>query len=167
MAANGISTLATKQARQAAKLAAAATKRAATGRPSTLDITTLPTQFSGNAIVDNPNADGLILGRPWTSAPPYYVGTIDSSVGNPFTFKVLKSANTGMAAAIANSGWVLTWTDPRFDNGGFTAQQINVRTQTGSGFTSIASQDATYYNFAGWFGAAQLPQGTQFTINWS
>jgi hypothetical protein len=66
MALNGISTLATKQARQAAKLAAAATKRAATGRPSTLDITKLPTQFSGNAIVDNPNASGLIQGRPWS-----------------------------------------------------------------------------------------------------
>jgi len=25
----------------------------------------LPTQFSGNAIVDNPNAGGLVVGRPW------------------------------------------------------------------------------------------------------
>jgi len=66
MALNGISTLATKQARQAAKLSAAATKRAATGRRSTLDITKLPTQYSGNAIVDNPNLGGLILGRPWS-----------------------------------------------------------------------------------------------------
>ena len=42
MSQNGISHLSTKQARQAAKLAAAATKRAATGRPSTLDTTELP-----------------------------------------------------------------------------------------------------------------------------
>ena len=96
-----------------------------------------------------------------------YVGTIDSSVGNPFSFKVKKSDNLGMAAAIVNFGWILTWTDPRFDNGGFNASQINVRTQSGSGFASIASQDATFYNFAGWFGAAQIPQGTQFTINWT
>jgi hypothetical protein len=95
-----------------------------------------------------------------------YVGTIDSSVGNPFTFKVRKSDNSGMASAITNTGWILTWTDPRFDNGGFTANQINVRTQTGSGFTSVASEDATFYNFAGWFGASVIPQGTQFTINW-
>ena len=67
MAANGISTLSTKQAKQAAKLAAAATKRAATGRRSTLDITELPTQYSGNTVVNNPNTGGLIVGRPWTA----------------------------------------------------------------------------------------------------
>lgn len=66
MAANGISTLATKQARQAAKLAAAATKRAATSRRSTLNISQLPTVYSGNAISDNANSGGLVLGRPWT-----------------------------------------------------------------------------------------------------
>jgi hypothetical protein len=66
MAQNGISTLPSKEQKQAAKLAAAATKRAATGRRSTLDITQLPTQYSGNVVVDNPNPGGLITGRPWT-----------------------------------------------------------------------------------------------------
>ena len=66
MAANGISTLSTKQARQAAKLAAAATKRAATGRRSTLNTSQLPTLYSGNVVVDNANAGGLVTGRPWT-----------------------------------------------------------------------------------------------------
>ena len=108
---------------------------------------------------------GIVFGAS-VAVPTYYVGTIDSSTGNPFTFKVKKSDNLGMAAAVTNSGWILSWTDPRFDNGGFTAPQINVRTQTGGGFTSIASEDATFYNFAGWFGAAVIPQGTQFTINW-
>ena len=65
MAANGISTLSSKQAKQAAKLALATTDRTADGRRSTLDITQLPTQYSGNAIVDNANATGLIQGRPW------------------------------------------------------------------------------------------------------
>lgn len=73
MAANGISTLASKQARQAAKLGAAQTKRQAGGVTSaaayrslnTYDITLLPTQFSGNSIVDNPNTGGLVQGRPW------------------------------------------------------------------------------------------------------
>jgi hypothetical protein len=65
MSQNGISHLATKQARQAAKLAAAATKRAATGRASTLDINLLPTKYLGNTIVDNSNVGGLVLGRPW------------------------------------------------------------------------------------------------------
>ena len=71
MAANGISTLPTKRARQDAALAAAAAKRAATGRRSTLDATQLPTRYGVGSnlpddIVDNPNAGGLVTGRPWT-----------------------------------------------------------------------------------------------------
>lgn len=66
MAANGISTLATKQARQDAKLAAAATKRATDGRRSTLNTSQLPTVYSGNDLVDNANVGGLVQGRPWT-----------------------------------------------------------------------------------------------------
>jgi len=71
MAYNGISTLSTKQARQTAKLAEAGTKRALPanqggGRRSTLDTTQLPSLYSGNTVVDNANAGGLIPGRPWT-----------------------------------------------------------------------------------------------------
>ena len=66
MALNGISTLATKQARQAAKLAAAATKRQTDLRRYTLDTTQLPTLYSGNVVVDNANTGGLVVGRPWT-----------------------------------------------------------------------------------------------------
>jgi len=70
MSANGISTLATKQARQAAKLALAQTKRATAGTTGyrtlhTLDTTELPTLYSGNVVVDNANVGGLIKGRPW------------------------------------------------------------------------------------------------------
>jgi hypothetical protein len=75
MSANGISTLATKQLRQVAKLDLAQTKRQAGGdtsaaayRPlNVYDITLLPTQYQDNAVVDNPNLDGLIQGRPWTA----------------------------------------------------------------------------------------------------
>jgi hypothetical protein len=68
MAANGISRLSTKQARQEAKLALAATKRAAD--PSrypraTPDVNLLPTKYNGNDVVDNPNVGGLQPGRPW------------------------------------------------------------------------------------------------------
>ena len=85
MSANGISTLASRQARQIAKLNIAQAKRrgqfvsntgvisgsANASQPfartlNTYDITALPTQFSGNTIVDNANAGGLINGRPWT-----------------------------------------------------------------------------------------------------
>lgn len=71
MALNGISTLATKELRQKAKLDLAAAKRAADGYTrATYDITQLPTQYDDNGIIDNPNIDGLVLGRPWIDAPP-------------------------------------------------------------------------------------------------
>lgn len=66
MAANGISTLATKELKQKAKLDLAAIDRAAVGNPrSTYDISQLPTQYNNNSIIDNPNTGGLTLGRPW------------------------------------------------------------------------------------------------------
>ena len=72
MAANGISTLETKQLRQVAKLDLAATNRAADGNPrATYDITQLPTQYDDNAIIDNPNEGGLVRGRPWAPAEVY------------------------------------------------------------------------------------------------
>jgi hypothetical protein len=66
MAANGISTLATKELRQKAKLDLAAAKRAQDGNArATYDITQLPTQYNDNDIIDNPNIGGLVVGRPW------------------------------------------------------------------------------------------------------
>jgi hypothetical protein len=66
MADNGISTLATKELRQKAKLDLAATERAADGNPrATYDLTLLPTQYNNNDIINNPNAGGLVVGRPW------------------------------------------------------------------------------------------------------
>jgi len=77
MAANGISTLPQKSARQVAKLALAEADRAARnvvepGRyaDTTADITQLPTQYgAGNTdpLVDNPNTGGLKPGRPWAT----------------------------------------------------------------------------------------------------
>jgi hypothetical protein len=66
MSANGIAQLPTREQRQAAKLALAAANRAADGNARvTLDLTLLPTQFDGNATIDNPNIGGLVQGRPW------------------------------------------------------------------------------------------------------
>ncbi len=68
MSANGISTLATRELRQKAKLDLAAVDRAADSNPrSTYDITQLPTQYNDDGIINNPNAGGLVLGRPWIS----------------------------------------------------------------------------------------------------
>ena len=58
----------TKQDRQIQKLDIAAKARAADSNPrATYDITQLPTQYSGNTVVDNANVGGLIDGRPWTT----------------------------------------------------------------------------------------------------
>ena len=69
MALNGISTLATKELRQKAKLDLAAIDRAADGNArATYDITQLPTQYDDNTIVDNANSGGLVQCRPWTTS---------------------------------------------------------------------------------------------------
>lgn len=73
MALNGISTLSTKEARQLAKLNLAQTKRQGAGVAHRvlqyLDITELPTVYSGNTVVNNPNVGGLVQGRPWKTTP--------------------------------------------------------------------------------------------------
>jgi len=66
MALNEISTLATKELRQKSKLDLAAAKRATDGNlRATYDLTLLPTQYNDDDIIDNPNAGGLVAGRPW------------------------------------------------------------------------------------------------------
>jgi hypothetical protein len=66
MSLNGIAHLATKELRQKAKLDLAATDRAADGYSrATYDITQLPTQYNDDAVVNNPNIGGLVVGRPW------------------------------------------------------------------------------------------------------
>jgi hypothetical protein len=86
MAANGISTLSTKQAKQIAKLDIASAKRqgkvvAADGTVTgavdstknyyrynnTYNINDLPTKYTGNDVTDNANTGGLQTARPWTS----------------------------------------------------------------------------------------------------
>jgi hypothetical protein len=101
MAKNGISTLSTKQAKQAAKLELAKLKRkgytlnadgtVASGPDTTanfyrarndFDITELPTQYSGNNITDNPNVGGLVIGRPWITPVVVLAGNIIMETSN-------------------------------------------------------------------------------------
>ena len=67
MAANGISTLPTKEERQKAKLTLAAKKRKVTGRNDLYDLSKLPTTYSGNTVRNNSNPSGLEATRPWRS----------------------------------------------------------------------------------------------------
>ena len=123
MSANGISSLSTKQAKQAAKLDIASAKRqgkvvavdgtiSGSADPTKnyarsrayYDITQLPTQYSGNGITDNPNTDGLVVGRPWISIS-YSISPNTSAVneGDTITYTV---TTVGVA-----DGTTLYWTD--------------------------------------------------------
>ncbi len=70
---NRIGHLTTRQDRQEAKLALAEVRRQAGGNTSatyyrplnTANIDLLPTKWSGNTLVDNPNPGGAVQGRPW------------------------------------------------------------------------------------------------------
>ena len=79
MARNGISTLETKEDRLIAKLELAQTKRQQTGTQGYrdlryYDLSLLPTQYSGNTLVNNPNVGGLVRGRPWKTTPNITLG---------------------------------------------------------------------------------------------
>lgn len=65
MAANGISTLSTKEERQIAKLDLAAAKRG-----ENYDRDLLPTRYDGNTVVYTPHPDGLQPHRPWINGTP-------------------------------------------------------------------------------------------------
>lgn len=57
----------TKEYRQIQKLDIAKAARTDDGNPrDTYTITDLPTKYTGNAVTDNPNVGGLIVGRPWS-----------------------------------------------------------------------------------------------------
>ena len=95
MSANGIAHLSTKEARQKAKLDLAASNRQtysaiATQHPVAddryvYDITELPTQYSGNSILDNTNLGGLTLGRPWIVGTPSSISGIQAETGELLT----------------------------------------------------------------------------------
>lgn len=71
MSANGISTLATKELRQLAKLDLASINRLTDGNARFIyDISQLPNPYNDNAVApdENPNTGGLVLGRPWVEA---------------------------------------------------------------------------------------------------
>jgi hypothetical protein len=133
MAANGISTLETKELRQVAKLDIAKAKRqgkivardgTVTGsidstKPyyrarNSYDITQLPTQYNDNDVVDNPNVGGLVVGRPWIEAPSFNLPEgmdphepLEGSGGTNSTVPgtaYLSAAGSGINAAFGTRG---------------------------------------------------------------
>jgi hypothetical protein len=83
---NKIARLATFELRQHAKLDLAALDRLASNNPRhDYDISELPTQYSGDAIVNNLNGAGLMLGRPWHTPNPNIGYSIITEAGDPIT----------------------------------------------------------------------------------
>jgi len=121
MAANGISTLPTKELRQKAKLELAAANRLNDDNSRAVyDITQLPTQYDDNAVVDNANTGGLVLGRPWLDTPEvsYRVVprqfAIDEGLGNGTAFDIY---TTGVANGTIYFTVTGTVTGADFDGG--------------------------------------------------
>ena len=157
MAANGISTLATKELKQKAKLDLAAIKRAADGNlRATYDITQLPTQYNNNVIIDNPNIGGLVEGRPWRSTVP------------AFTFYEVFGTTTALSTTQYVSGnkiyvYSSTFDVPSYQNARIVVNDIEIYNAGSRGHT-LAILDSygntvsinTYDTYDGPTGAAQL-----------
>jgi hypothetical protein len=135
MALNNISTLATKELKQKAKLDLAATDRAADGNPrATYDITQLPTQYDDNAIVDNENTGGLVVGRPWVSAPAFTSGSIfipGTSSRVTLTPGIVVGGTSTTPFTV--EGWFYSTVTPGTNSG-----PVLLSTDTGSGTPSYA-----------------------------
>ena len=157
MSLNGISTLATKELRQKAKLDLAAAKRAADGNArATYDITQLPTQYTNNSIIDNPNTAGLQLGRPWITTT------------TAFTFYEAFGTTTALSTTQYVSGnkiyvYASTFDVPSYQNAVITVNDIEIYNAGSRGHT-LALLDTygdtisitTYDTYDGPTGAAQL-----------
>ncbi len=162
MSANGISTLATKEARQLAKLELAADKRAADGNARIVyDISELPTKYSGNTVVDNINQGGLVLGRPWSSTetPDLFTGlaiwydsalasTINSGTfSDGTTVTTLTNRATGTNGAPASAG-----REPTVQNG--VGDTLNgypvIRFATAGTYDNIRISTNAFDNATGW-----------------
>ena len=89
MAANGISTLATKQLRQAAKLALAATKRG-----ETQNLNYLPSVYADNAIQDNDQSFNLFSNPPLTVGSAVTTTAISPFAGGGNSYIFSRSVNS-------------------------------------------------------------------------
>jgi hypothetical protein len=131
MSANGISTLLTKELRQKSKLDLAATDRAADGNPrATYDITLLPTQYNGNVIIDNPNAGGLVTGRPWINTVSAF--TFYEAFGTTTTISTTKFVSGNKIYAESS-----TYDVPSYQNARIVVNDIQVANTALRGHTLV------------------------------
>ena len=147
MSANGISTLATKELKQKAKLDLAAIKRAATGRPSEYDITNLPAQYVGDIATNNLNEGGLQAGRPWvTFLPSDLFAASEKGVWyDPGDITTLFQDTAGTIPVTA-SGQTVALMKDKSGNGADATQSDATKRPT---FQIYAGTDYGYLNFDG------------------
>jgi hypothetical protein len=180
MSLNGISELSTKEARQLAKLEIAEAKRngkvvADNGTVSgsvdptkpyyrstnVLDISELPTKYSGNTVVDNINSTGLVAGRPWSTSetPNLFSGLViwydaaNAATINGGTFSdgttvtSLTNRATGTNGAAGSTG-----REPTVQNG--AGDTLNgypvIRFATATTYDNIRFTTDSFDNATGW-----------------
>jgi len=147
-----------KQERQVAKLAIAGKKRSLSGRPSTLTIDNLPTKYTGNTVTDNANVDGLVAGRPWTTASGDAAGLYKTTYTGYFADDVNFFATATPATFGANPATSVQTTvieEPNSEDGElFSVQWLGyfkpTTTETHTFF--LNSDDASYM----WIGATAV-----------
>ena len=105
----------------------------------------------------------IILNNPVTTVTETETGTIADSNANPFTFRILKSANPQLVIPFADPNFVLKWTAG--DAGSLAAA---AQAPGGHGVSSLVSDDGTYWNFNSWYGlGGNRPNtGTVFTVEY-
>ena len=105
----------------------------------------------------------IILNNPVTTVTETETGTIADSNANPFTFRILKSANPQLVIPFADPNFVLKWTAG--DAGSLAAA---AQAPGGHGVSSLVSDDGTYWNFNSWYGLGgnRPNSGTVFTVEY-
>ena len=137
--ANIISRLATLQDRQVAKLELAQLERLDLDNPYPYyDIDELPTQYDGNNIVDNPNPDGLIEGRPWVDTPPAPDVVIPAGMDRNEPYNGSGGSNPTVPGTLYKTA--ASRGVPAFNGSGITFRDL-----TADGLTSISNSTAGLY----------------------
>lgn len=180
MSLNGISTLVSKELKQLAKLDIAEAKRqgytvAADGTISgnanvsqpyyrtlnILDISELPTKYSGNVIYDNINSGGLLQSRPWSSNETpilfsglaiWYDTALASTInGGTFSDGTTVTALTNRATGTNGAGGG-TGREPTVQNG--AGDTLNgypvIRFATATTYDNIRFTTNSFDNATGW-----------------
>ena len=135
MAANGISTLATKELRQKAKLELAAANRLAIGRPNIYDAAQLPNRYEGNSAGTDYFTADLLVGRPWTLVTASELKAHWDPADYSGTGTLADKSGTSNVGTLVGT--------PTFDsnNGYFTLDGVNDYIRSGNLLSAIGSPD--------------------------